>query len=59
MVNPAKVAATNIKELIALLKAKPDVYNYASAGNGTVIHLSGEMFVDETKVVIRHIPCKS
>lgn len=52
-------AATNVKELIALLKAKPDAYNYASSGNGTVIRLAGEMFVDEAKVVIRHIPYKS
>lgn len=59
VVNPAKVAATNVQELIALLKAKPDVYNYASAGNGTVIHLAGEMFVDEAKVSMRHIPYKS
>ncbi|MDB5742590.1 MAG: hypothetical protein JWR68_905 [Polaromonas sp.] len=59
VVNPAKVAATNVNELVALLKAKPDVYNYASSGNGTVIHLAGEMFVDEAKVVIRHIPYKS
>jgi tripartite-type tricarboxylate transporter receptor subunit TctC len=56
---PAKVAATNVRELIALVKARPDGYNYASAGNGTVIHLAGEMFVDEAKVVIRHIPYKS
>lgn len=59
VVNPAKVAATNVKDLVALLKAKPDAYNYASSGNGTVIHLAGEMFVDEAKVVIRHIPYKS
>ncbi len=59
VVNPAKVAAKNVKELIALLKAKPDGYNYASSGNGTVIHLAGEMFVDEAQVVIRHIPYKS
>lgn len=58
VVNPNKVAATNVKELIALVKAKPDGYNYASSGNGTVIHLAGEMFVDEAKVVIRHIPYK-
>jgi tripartite-type tricarboxylate transporter receptor subunit TctC len=58
VVNPKKVAATNVQELIALVKAKPDGYNYASAGNGTVIHLAGEMFVDEAKVVIRHIPYK-
>ncbi len=59
VVNPAKVAAKNVKELIALLKARPDAYNYASSGNGTVIHLAGEMFIDEAKVVIRHIPYKS
>lgn len=59
VVNPTKVAAKNVKELIALLKAKPDGYNYASSGNGTVIHLAGEMFVDEAQVVIRHIPYKS
>jgi tripartite-type tricarboxylate transporter receptor subunit TctC len=59
VVNPTKIAAKNVKELIALLKAKPDAYNYASSGNGTVIHLAGEMFVDEAQVVIRHIPYKS
>ncbi len=58
VVNPNKVAAHNVKELIALLKAKPDAYNYASSGNGTVIHLAGEMFVDEAQVKIRHIPYK-
>ncbi|ABM36437.1 tripartite tricarboxylate transporter substrate binding protein [Polaromonas naphthalenivorans] len=59
VVNPSKVAATNVKELVTLLKARPDTYNYASAGNGTVIHLAGEMFVDEAKVTMRHIPYKS
>ena len=58
VVNPTKVAAHNVKELVALLKAKPDAYNYASSGNGTVIHLAGEMFVDEAQVKIRHIPYK-
>jgi tripartite-type tricarboxylate transporter receptor subunit TctC len=58
VVNPAKVAARNVKELVALLKAKPDGYNYASSGNGTVIHLAGAMFVEEAQVQIRHIPYK-
>ncbi len=58
VVNPTKIAAKNVKELIALLKAKPDAYNYGSSGNGTVIHLAGEMFVDEAQVKIRHIPYK-
>lgn len=57
LVNP-KVPAKNVKELVALLKAKPDGYNYASSGNGTIIHLAGEMFMDEAGVKARHIPYK-
>ena len=58
VVNPAKVAATNVKELVALLKAKPDAYNYASSGNGTILHLAAEMFLDEAQVKAKHIPYK-
>lgn len=58
VVNPAKVPAKNAKELQAFLKAKPDAYNYGSSGNGTIIHLAGEMFVDAAGVQIRHIPYK-
>ena len=58
VVNPAKVPAKNIKELIAFLKAKPGAYNYASSGNGTILHLAAEMFVDEAGVEMRHIPYK-
>ncbi|AMR82097.1 Bug family tripartite tricarboxylate transporter substrate binding protein [Cupriavidus nantongensis] len=57
VVNP-KVPAKNVKELVALLKAKPDSYNYASSGNGTIIHLAGEMFLDEAGVTARHVPYK-
>ena len=58
VVNPAKVSATNVKELVALLKAKPDAYNYASSGNGTILHLAAEMFLDEAQVRAKHIPYK-
>jgi len=58
VVNPAKVAATNVKELVALLKAKPDGYNYASSGNGTILHLAAEMFMEEAQVKVKHIPYK-
>jgi tripartite-type tricarboxylate transporter receptor subunit TctC len=58
VVNPAKVPAKNAKELQALLKAKPGVYNYASSGNGTIIHLAGAMFVDAAGVDVKHIPYK-
>jgi tripartite-type tricarboxylate transporter receptor subunit TctC len=58
VVNPAKVSATNARELQAFLKARPGGYNYASSGNGTIIHLAGEMFVDAAGVDVRHIPYK-
>ena len=40
----------------ALLKAKPARFNMGSSGNGTVIHLAGEMFVDAIGVQVQHIP---
>ncbi|MES2051399.1 MAG: tripartite tricarboxylate transporter substrate-binding protein [Pseudomonadota bacterium] len=58
VVNPAKMPATNVKELVALLKAKPDTYNYASSGNGTILHLAAQMFLDEAQVRAKHIPYK-
>ena len=57
VVNP-KVAANNSKELIAALKAKGGEMNYASGGNGTILHLATEMFLDEAGVKARHIPYK-
>lgn len=58
VVNPQKVPARTAKELQAFLKARPGDYNYASSGNGTIIHLAGEMFVDAAGVEVRHIPYK-
>ena len=58
VVNPAKVPAKNAKELQAFLKAKPGGYNYGSSGNGTIIHLAGEMYVEAAGVEARHIPYK-
>ena len=58
VVNPGKVPATNAKELVAFLKAKPDAYNYASSGNGTILHLAAAVFVDEAGVPVKHIPYK-
>lgn len=58
VVNPQKVAATNAKEFIALLKSKPGQLNFASGGNGTILHLAGEMFIDEAGVSAKHIPYK-
>ncbi len=58
VVNPQKVSATNSRDFINLLRAKPDGYNFASGGNGTILHLATEMFLDEAKVQARHIPYK-
>jgi tripartite-type tricarboxylate transporter receptor subunit TctC len=58
VVNPAKVPAKDVKELVAFLKAKPGTYNYASSGNGTIIHLAGAMFADEAGVDVKHVPYK-
>ena len=57
VVNPS-LAATNVKQLIALAKAKPGELAYASAGNGTSQHLSGELFKKMTGVDMIHIPYK-
>jgi tripartite-type tricarboxylate transporter receptor subunit TctC len=58
VVNPARVPAKNVKELVAFLKAKPGAYNYASSGNGTILHLAAEMFLNEAGAEAKHIPYK-
>lgn len=58
VVNPQKVNATNSREFIAQLKARPDSYNFGSGGNGTILHLAAEMFLDEAGAKARHIPYK-
>lgn len=57
VVNP-ELPAKNVQELIALLKADPDKYSYASSGNGTPLHLSGELFKSMAGVDMQHIPYK-
>ena len=57
VVNP-DVPAKDVKELIALLKANPNKYTFASSGNGTSQHLSGELFKSMAGVEMQHIPYK-
>ena len=54
----ASSAATNHKEFAALLKSRPGELNYGSGGNGTILHLTGEQYVDEVGASARHIPYK-
>ncbi len=57
VVNPA-VPARSVKELIALVKAKPGSLNYASTGAGGTSHLAMEYFRLETGTNLVHIPYK-
>lgn len=57
VVHPS-VPARTVKELIDLLKSKPGEINFASSGNGTSIHLSGELFKTMAGVRMNHIPYK-
>ncbi len=58
VVNPSKVQARNIRDLLTELRAKPGRYTYASAGNGTSIHLAGELFASMANVDMLHVPYK-
>ena len=49
---------SNAKELVALLKAKPDSISYASAGKGTAPHLAAELFQINTNTQMLHVPYK-
>jgi tripartite-type tricarboxylate transporter receptor subunit TctC len=55
--NPAMKAA-NAKDVAALLKATPDKFSYASAGNGTAPHFAAEMFKLATGTSMLHVPYK-
>ena len=55
--NPAQPFKT-VKELIAYAKSHPGQLNFASAGNGSSIHLSGELFKSMAKVDMQHVPYK-
>ena len=50
--------AHSLAELLALAKAHPGKYNYASAGSGSAIHLAGELFKSRAGVDIVHVPYK-
>jgi tripartite-type tricarboxylate transporter receptor subunit TctC len=58
MVANAKVAVKDVKDLVAQLKAKPDKYSYASAGNGTAPHYAAELFKLSAGVDMLGVPYK-
>ena len=57
VVNPS-LAARDVKDLIALAKARPDQINYASGGNGSSAQLAAELFNQMAGVKLREIPFK-
>jgi tripartite-type tricarboxylate transporter receptor subunit TctC len=57
VVNP-QVPANNLRELIALAKAKPGQITFATSGNGTSLHLAGELINAMADIKMNHIPYK-
>src|SRR4029078_12272288 len=57
VINPA-LPVNSVQELIAYAKANPGKLNFASSGNGTSIHLSGELFKSMAGVQMTHVPYK-
>ena len=57
VINP-NVPAKNVAELVTLMKANPGKYTFASSGNGTSQHLSGELFKSIAGVDMQHVPYK-
>ncbi len=57
LVHPA-VPAKSVKELVALARSRPGKMNFASGGNGTGIHMAGELFNLAAGVKVLHVPYK-
>ena len=53
------VPARTVKELIALAKAKPEGISFASNGNGTISHLTGELFMQQAGVKMLHVQARA
>jgi tripartite-type tricarboxylate transporter receptor subunit TctC len=58
LVAATSVPANNLKELIALARAKPGTLNYASSGHGSMPHLAGELLKVAAKIDLVHVPYK-
>ena len=56
VVNPKNVPVADMKGFLELVRKNPGKYNYGSAGTGTSHHLAGELFKQQSKTFITHIP---
>ena len=52
----AKLPVRNLQELQTYAKAHPGTLNYGSAGNGSTLHLAGELMIAETGIDMKHVP---
>jgi tripartite-type tricarboxylate transporter receptor subunit TctC len=52
---PMDLPVANVKELVAYAKARPGQLNYASSGNGTIVHLTTEAFKSRSGIYVTHI----
>jgi tripartite-type tricarboxylate transporter receptor subunit TctC len=56
VVNPRRMPVNDFKTFLEMVRKGPGKYNYGSAGSGTSHHLAGELFKQQTKTFITHIP---
>lgn len=56
---PASSPANSVADLVALMRARPGGFNYASSGVGTSIHLAGVLFTQLTGTTAEHVPYRS
>jgi tripartite-type tricarboxylate transporter receptor subunit TctC len=57
--NPKNIQAKTLPELLQMLKAAPEKYNYATSGIGGMVHMQNELFMLRTGTKMTHIPYKS
>jgi tripartite-type tricarboxylate transporter receptor subunit TctC len=58
LVTGAKFPAANVKEFVALIKANPGKYSFASSGTGATAHLVAELFNGRAGLQVTHVPYK-
>jgi tripartite-type tricarboxylate transporter receptor subunit TctC len=56
VVNPRRIPVADFKAFLDLMRKSPGRFNYGSAGSGTSHHLAGELFKQQTRTFITHIP---
>jgi tripartite-type tricarboxylate transporter receptor subunit TctC len=58
MIVTTQLPVKSVSDLVATAKANPDTLNFASSGNGTIVHLLGELFKQSANVKLTHVPYK-